>query len=91
MVRELTGKPERKFVWAELSFFMRWFSSQTRDMRDAFAALVSNGQVEFVGGGWVQNDEANPAPEEVIDQVWWRIGTCGAVTAVLLNRLWMCR
>jgi hypothetical protein len=69
VVRELTGRPDRKFIWAEISFFMRWYSSQTRDMREAFAALVRNGQIEFVGGGWVQNDEANPSPEEVIDQV----------------------
>lgn len=68
VVNELTGKPNRRFVWAEMSFFMRWFSSQTRDMRDAFSALVARGQIEFVGGGWVQNDEANPAPEDVIDQ-----------------------
>ena len=69
VVTELTGRPDRRFVWAESSFFMRWYSSQSRDMREAFTALVHNGQIEFIGGGWVQNDEANPTPEDIIDQV----------------------
>lgn len=36
--------------------------------RAAVAALVESGQLEFVGGGWVQPDEAITRFEDMVDQ-----------------------
>ena len=69
VVGELSKNPDRRFVWAESSFFMRWFESESEEIRTQFRALVASGQVEFVGGGWVQNDEANPDFGAVISQL----------------------
>lgn len=60
VVEQLKGSTARRFVWAEISFFMRWFEVQPPSVQADVRALVANGQFEFVGGGWVQNDEANP-------------------------------
>jgi hypothetical protein len=69
VTRALADDPSKRFVWSEISFFMRWWDSQSQDTKDTFTRLVKNGQMEFVGGGWVQNDEANPTAEAVINQV----------------------
>lgn len=51
------------------SFFNRWYESLSRDAKASFKALVSRGQIEFVNGGWVQNDEATPDPVAMINQM----------------------
>ena len=56
----LSADARRRFVWAETSFFMRWYETQPVAVQASVRALVRAGQLEFVGGGWVQNDEANP-------------------------------
>eukprot|EP01133_Synstelium_polycarpum_P014231 gene14231-16791_t len=38
-------------------------------MKEMFKRLVLNGQIEFVGGGWVMNDEACPDISAVINQM----------------------
>jgi hypothetical protein len=47
--------------------------------------MVDNGQIEFVGGGWVQNDEANPDYPAIINQVRF---ASSSVLAVWLP--WLC-
>lgn len=61
----------RRFVWSETSFFSKWYESlgpTDKRLRDVHL-LVETGRLEFVGGGWVQHDEANPGPEEVVNQI----------------------
>jgi alpha-mannosidase II len=41
-----------------MSYLSIWWEVQPSAMRDAFAALVRNGQLEIVTGGWVMADEA---------------------------------
>ena len=65
----LSTDRSKRFIWSEISFFMRWWDSQNESMKNKFKILVANGQMEFVGGGWVQNDEANPTAEAVMNQV----------------------
>jgi hypothetical protein len=50
-------------------FFERWYERQSKETKEKFKTLVKNGQWEFVGGGWVQNDEANPSAFGIINQV----------------------
>lgn len=66
---ELTADSARRFVWAETSFWMRWYEVQSEDMKATVKRHVDSGQLEFIGGGWVQNDEANPDPISVISQL----------------------
>ena len=67
--QQLLSDPKKRFMWAETSFFQRWYEVQDSNTKARFKELVNNGQWEFVGGGWVQNDEANPDPFAVINQV----------------------
>ncbi len=69
VTEELSKDSSRRFIWAEISFFARWFETLSSAQRARFTALVRSGQLEFVGGGWVQNDEANPTPDAVVNQV----------------------
>jgi hypothetical protein len=69
VLAQLWDNPDRRFVWAELSFFTRWWKDQPTDVKKRFKEVVQRGQLEFVGGGWVQNDEANPTMESVVNQV----------------------
>lgn len=56
-------------MWSEISFFMRWFEEQSTETKADLRELVESGQFEFVGSGWVQNDEANPSYEAVVNQI----------------------
>ena len=69
VVNELLRDTNKRFVWAEISFFSRWYEHQSIDTKKNLKQLIDNGQWEFVGGGWVQNDEANPSVYGVINQV----------------------
>ena len=72
VTRALADDPSKRFVWSEISFFMRWWDSQSQDTKDTFTRLVKNGQMEFVGGGWVQNDEANQVKSNQIIHLMFR-------------------
>ena len=58
MVAELQLDPTRKFVYAEMAFFSRWFYEQTDATREVVRGLVRSGQLSFVNGGWCMHDEA---------------------------------
>jgi carbonic anhydrase len=59
MVKHLTEKPDMKFIYAEMSFFELWWSTQTDEVREKVAKLIEKGQLEIVTGAWVMTDEAN--------------------------------
>ena len=46
--------PNKRFTWAEICF-LKIFCSENNC--DKLKNLVKNGQIEIVGGGWVQHDE----------------------------------
>jgi hypothetical protein len=48
----------------------QWWSDPlvSEAQRNQLRALVANGQMEWVGGGWVQNDEAITRFEDQLDQ-----------------------
>lgn len=45
-----------------------WWELQTEEMKDKVRDLVNNGQLEFVGGAWSQNDEGVTHYQSIIDQ-----------------------
>ena len=46
------------FSWAETCFFARYYAELSVRRQAIVRALVASGRLEFVGGGWVQHDEA---------------------------------
>lgn len=52
----------------EIAFFFKWFNSQSRDVQRDVKKLVDQGTLEFIGGAWSMNDEADVHYQSVIDQ-----------------------
>ena len=69
VVNELLTDTSKRFVWSETVFFQRWYERQNIETKQALKKLIANGQWEFVGGGWVQNDEANPSLYGIVNQM----------------------
>lgn len=68
VVQCLADNPNRKFVYVEQAFFQRWWDEQDHDMKEVVRKLVSNGQLEFINGGWCMHDEAATHYVAMIDQ-----------------------
>uniref|UniRef100_A0A1X7U3R1 Alpha-mannosidase n=1 Tax=Amphimedon queenslandica TaxID=400682 RepID=A0A1X7U3R1_AMPQE len=69
VVDELSKNKDRTFIYVEIAFFVRWWSEQTDDTKQKVHELVSNGQLEFINGGWCMNDEASTHYNGIIDQM----------------------
>ncbi len=79
VVQSLVHDSQRKFIWGETSFFEAWyetnkqntFSSQGKSWtyEQAMHHILQTKQFEFVGGGWVQHDEALVPIENMFDQM----------------------
>jgi hypothetical protein len=65
---ELEKNPDRKFIYVEQAFFWRWWREQDDDTRSRMKTLVSNGQFEFINGGWCMHDEATTHYVAMVDQ-----------------------
>ncbi len=57
---------KRTFVVCEIIFFRMWYEEQSNEIKLNFKKLVENKQIEFVGGGYVQNDEATTRYNEML-------------------------
>ncbi|CAA0412387.1 unnamed protein product [Arabidopsis thaliana] len=68
VVDSLLRDPNRKFVFAEMAFFTRWWEEQSPERQEQVRRLVKSGQLEFVNGGWAMNDEATCHYIDMIDQ-----------------------
>ncbi|XP_077497608.1 lysosomal alpha-mannosidase-like [Amblyomma americanum] len=67
--RALGMNPTWRYVSAENVFFARWWRNQSARVQERVRAAVGSGQLQFVGGGWVQNDEAVTHYTAIIDQM----------------------
>ncbi|KAJ4714169.1 Alpha-mannosidase [Melia azedarach] len=68
VVEALRRDPNRKFVFAEMAFFQRWWVGQSPEAQEQVRKLVDAGQLEFVNGGWCMHDEATTHYIDMIDQ-----------------------
>ncbi|KAI3388800.1 hypothetical protein SNEBB_010787 [Seison nebaliae] len=68
VVENLLRDEKRKFVYAEMAFFSRWWALQTEKKKKQVKQLVENGQFQFVLGGWCMNDEATAHYAPIIMQ-----------------------
>ena len=68
LLMRLTEDKNRRFMFVETGFFARWWKQQSTAKKTQFKTLVTNGQLEFVNGGWCMHDEASPYYVEMVDQ-----------------------
>jgi len=69
VVDVLIANPTKKFNWADIAFFNRWWTDQTEERQTRVKQLVADKQLVFIGGGWVMNDEALPSYKESMLQM----------------------
>ncbi|KAB1201796.1 Lysosomal alpha-mannosidase [Morella rubra] len=68
VVEALQRNPNRRFVFAEMAFFERWWTEQSVETQEIVRKLVDAGQFEFINGGWCMHDEATCHYIDMIDQ-----------------------
>ncbi|KAI5683990.1 hypothetical protein M9H77_05218 [Catharanthus roseus] len=77
VIASLQRDRNRKFVFAEMAFFSRWWYTQSQEVQEAVRKLVGSGQLEFIltktniwcrNGGWCMHDEAASHYIDMIDQ-----------------------
>ncbi|KAL7675293.1 hypothetical protein ACOME3_001556 [Neoechinorhynchus agilis] len=69
VVKELTLDHDKTFVFCEMAYFWRWWMRQSNSTKHTVKSLLTNGQLQIVGGGWVSNDEACAHYGSVIEQM----------------------
>uniref|UniRef100_A0A1A9WU12 Alpha-mannosidase n=1 Tax=Glossina brevipalpis TaxID=37001 RepID=A0A1A9WU12_9MUSC len=67
VIVELFKDPNRRFVYAELVYFHKWFQRQTTEMQEGVVKLINEGRLEFVGGTWSSTNEATVHYQSIID------------------------
>ena len=50
-------------------YFRRWYTSLSQIDKNRVLRVIKDGQLEFVGGGEVQHDEALPSWQSVVQQI----------------------
>ena len=68
VVESLSRDPARKFIYAEVAFFQRWWRVQSNATQAQVRKLVDAKQLTFVNGGWCMHDEAVPHYIDMVDQ-----------------------
>ncbi|XP_068608900.1 alpha-mannosidase 2 [Brachionichthys hirsutus] len=69
MLTKLTEDSRRKMIWAEISYFSKWWKDIDDQKREMVKRLLKEGQLELVTGGWVMADEANSHYFALLDQL----------------------
>ena len=72
MVVSLSNNKERKFSYVEMSFFKKWYDTQTDKIKQKVKDFIKEGRLEIINGGWVMHDEAGTYYKHLIDNM--RIG-----------------
>jgi len=65
----LSKNEDRRFNWAEVVYFKQWYENQNETIHKTIQKYISDGRLEFIGGGWVQNDESTTTYTSVIQQM----------------------
>ena len=70
VLETLIQDQSKRFVWEEVSFLSTWWNQASNESRDVMRKLQSSGQLEFIGGGWVMHDEADPSLFGILKQMY---------------------
>ena len=68
VIDHLLADPSKRFAYAEVAFFSRWWRAQRAPRRRAVQQLVSQRRFVFVNGGWCMHDEAAASYGDMLDQ-----------------------
>ena len=68
VVTQLLRDEDRRFVYAEIAFFARWFTEQDEETQGLVRGLVEDGRLSFANGGWCMHDEASAHYVAMVDQ-----------------------
>jgi lysosomal alpha-mannosidase len=71
VIPQLVSDSSKRFIYVESAFFWRWWLQQNEEMQTTVRQLVSEGRLEFIGGGWSMNDEAAAHYNAIIDNMAW--------------------
>lgn len=69
VVEALMANSSRRFIVVEIAYFSLWWEQASWVQKSDFTSLINNGQIEFVLGGWVMEDEACTTYSTNIDQM----------------------
>jgi hypothetical protein len=58
LIPTLVKNKNYKFNWADTSFLARYYKETSADQRQKLHTLVDEGRFQFMGSGWVMNDES---------------------------------
>lgn len=89
IVEKLHQYPDMTFIWVESCFLDKWWTNQTREIKEQFKSLVQSGRLEITSGMWVAPDEASPHYFALLDQMieghYWVKRNLGIVPESSLN------
>ena len=68
-IEALSADGTRRYCWAEIMFFARWWDDQPDMVRARARQLAREGRLEFVEGGWSQADELVVSLDERIQNL----------------------
>jgi alpha-mannosidase II len=69
VINSLLTHRHHKYIWGDVLYFKDWFEGQQAEMQQKVRELINTGRFEIVGGGWIQNDEACPSAQAIINQM----------------------
>ncbi|CAK9013700.1 3-1, partial [Durusdinium trenchii] len=69
VLEQLDNDLKRRFVWSEVLLFKRWYEGLPQSERQRVKRAVNEGQLEFVGGGLVEHDEALSTMHGAMEQL----------------------
>ncbi|XP_072309495.1 alpha-mannosidase 2 [Eucyclogobius newberryi] len=69
MVQFLSEDSRRTMIWAEISYFSKWWNNIDEQKKSMVKKLLLQQRLELVTGGWVMADEANSHYFALLDQL----------------------
>ncbi|CAH0404172.1 unnamed protein product [Chilo suppressalis] len=66
-ISELWAHAHRTFTYSDMAYFFHWWANRDETVRRMVYALIRQGRLDFVGGGWSMSDESTTSYHAIID------------------------